>query len=104
MNRDRKASGVPTRCLEDHPNCKTIRLAGRYISLAKLEDNYGLDHGYVSYILQGKRTPTLTYAKNIAIGLGILDCDGKPDVNGLITAIADRKEELEAAFKNRISA
>jgi transcriptional regulator with XRE-family HTH domain len=104
MSRDRRATGVPTRCLEDNPNSKTIRLAGRYISLAKLENEYGLDHGYVSYILQGKRTPTLTYAKSIAVGLGILDNDGKPDVNGLIAAIEERKGEIDAAFRNKMSA
>jgi transcriptional regulator with XRE-family HTH domain len=103
MSKDRKATGIPTRCIELNPTSKSVRLAGRYISLAKLEEQSGLDHGYVSYIFQGKRVPSLTYARTIAKGLGMLDEKGEPDINGLMAAIEDRKEELEKAYRKSLA-
>lgn len=103
MSRERTATGIPTRCLEEKPTSKTIRLAGRYISLAKLDSECNLDHGYVSHILLGRRTPTLTYAKSIARGLGMLDSEGNPDVNGLIRAIEERKAEIDTNYRKRIA-
>lgn len=103
MSKVRKTTGIPTRCLESNPTSKSVRLAGRYISLAELERQSGLDHGYVSYILQGKRMPSLKYAAVIAVQLGLYDAEGQPDINGLMAAIKDRKEELELAYRKKLA-
>lgn len=102
MSRDRRIT-VPTKCLEADPTSRTVRLAGRYISLAEVERIVGLDHGYVSYILQGKRVPTLKYLTKIADALGMYTVDGDEDINSLMKAIQERKDDLDASFKKRIA-
>lgn len=96
-------SGLPTRCLEDHPNSKSIRLSGRFINMAEIERTFELDHGYVSYILQGKRTPSISYAKRLAKALGMFDEEGQPDVNGLMKAIAERVADMDEDYKRRLA-
>ena len=63
----------------------------------------GLDHGYVSYILQGKRNPSIPYAKKLAETLGMFTKDGKPDLTALFEAIEERKAELEDAFHRKLA-
>jgi transcriptional regulator with XRE-family HTH domain len=97
-------SRVPTQCLEDAPTSQSVKFAGRFINLAKLHRQVGIDRGYVSYILSGKRSPTVEYAKRIAQGLGMVDEHGEPDVTALLTAIRERREELDLAFQRRLRA
>lgn len=81
---------APTRCLEDSPTTKSIYLGGQPINLTRLAE-YGMDHGYLSYILSGERTPSVAYGKKIAKCLGILRDDGSPDFAGLLELIEERR-------------
>lgn len=99
---------APTRCLEDSPSAKSIWLGGRPINLMRLAE-YGMDHGYLSYILSGERTPSVAYGKKIAKCLGIFKGDGSPDFAGLLELIDQRRSELvmegrKGAYKNAKSA
>jgi transcriptional regulator with XRE-family HTH domain len=47
-----------TSCIEEHPSKKTVQIAGRYVSLRKLSAYTGIDHGYLSRMLRGKRDPS----------------------------------------------
>lgn len=84
---------APTRCLEENPSAKSIYLGGRPINLTRLAE-YGMDHGYLSYILSGERTPSVAYGKKIAKCLGILRPDGTPDFAGLLELIEARRCDL----------
>lgn len=81
----------------------SVRLAGRYINLMEIERVGGMDHGYVSYILQGKRVPSVAYAQRLAKCLGMFDAAGEPDINSLFRAIQDRKEELDATYRKKLA-
>jgi transcriptional regulator with XRE-family HTH domain len=83
-------------CLEDHPTTKTVRLGGRFISLAKIEKETGLDHGYTSYIFSGKRTPSVPYAIKLAKALGM-------SIDDLLYAIAERQDDLEKKFREQLA-
>lgn len=85
----RKAVG-PRACLEYKPTHQSIRFAGRYISLVKLANEGGFDHGYLSYVFQGKRMPSIDYALRIAKCLGM-------GLEEWLEAIALRRAELKAA-------
>jgi hypothetical protein len=87
---------APTRCLENSPSAKSIYLGGRPINLMRLAE-YGMDHGYLSYILSGERTPSVAYGKKIAKCLGILREDGQPDFAGLLELIDERRATLQKA-------
>ena len=87
---------APTRCLEDSPTGKSIYLGGRPINLSRLAE-YGMDSGYLSYILSGERTPSVAYAKKVAKCLGILKADGSPDFAGLLELIEERRVSLQKA-------
>lgn len=96
-------SGSPTRCLEANPTSHSIRLGGRFISMAEIERQFDLDHGYISYILQGKRTPSIPYAKRLAKALGMFDEEGEPDVNGLMKAIEERVADLAEEYRRKLA-
>lgn len=87
---------APTRCLEDSPSAKSIYLGGRPINLTRLAE-YGMDSGYLSYILSGERTPSVAYGKKVAKCLGILKADGTPDFAGLLELIDQRRATLQKA-------
>lgn len=91
---------APTQCLEDTPSSKTVRLGGRFISITRLCE-YGMDHGYLSYVLSGDRVPSVLYGKKIARCLGILKDDGMPDLDGLLQLIEERRAEMEAEHRRR---
>lgn len=84
---------APTRCLESNPSAKSIYLGGQPINLMRLAE-YGMDHGYLSYIISGERTPSVAYGKKVAKCLGILKADGTPDFAGLLELIEERRESL----------
>lgn len=92
----------PTQCLEETPSSKTIRLGGRFINMTRLSE-YGFDHGYLSYILSGQRTPSIPYATRVAKCLGILDDEGLPDVTTLLKLIKERNELEKAELRRKLS-
>lgn len=98
----RKRPLAPTRCLDDEPTSKTIRLGGRFVNITRLSE-YGMDHGYLSYILSGERTPSVAYGKKIARCLGILRDDGEPDLEGLLSLIADRRLQLDMEHRRKLA-
>lgn len=96
----RKRLLAPTLCLEDAPTRKSIRLGGRFISITRLCE-YGMDHGYLSYILSGERTPSVAYGKKVAKCLGLYNDEGEPDFAGLLVLIGERRRELMAENQRR---
>ena len=76
----------PSAYLEEHPNAKSVRFGGRYIDLLRLAHVEGLDHGYLSRILAGQRTPSIAYARRIAAAL-------RMSLEDFLEAVDDRKQE-----------
>lgn len=73
-------------CIEEHPTTQTIKLGGRYISLRRLQAYTGIDEGYLSRMMNGKRDPTLMklgVALQIAAALGM-------SIDELIEALLER--------------
>jgi len=83
-----KTSGGPRFCLEERPTNKSILFMGRYINLQRVAEATRLDHGYLSYIFQGKRTPSVDVFELIAGAMGMT-------MDGLRLGIRERKSELE---------
>lgn len=79
----------PRGCLEEKPTHQSIRLGGRYISLAKLHIATGFDHGYLSYVFSGKRSPSTPNARIIAQHLQM-------SLDEMLMAIDVRVSELAA--------
>lgn len=98
----RKRPLAPTRCLDENPTSKSIRLGGRFINLMRLSE-YGMDHGYLSYILSGDRVPSVSYGRKIAKCLGIFTEEGVPDLEGLLTLIRERRATLDKAHQQRLT-
>lgn len=90
-----RAAG-PTKCLDDNPSSKSIRLGGRFINLMRLAER-GLDHGYLSRILSGERVPSVPYAMKLATELGILTDNNEPDIARLFMLIRDRGASRKSA-------
>lgn len=61
----------------------------------------GLDHGYVSRILSGERTPSLPYAQRLCHELGIFTSKGEPNILGLLSMIAARKTETVSRSRRK---
>lgn len=77
-------------CIEDHPTPKTVQLGGVYVNLRQLARMTGVDNGYLSRMLLGKRDPLrmgLGLAMQIAGALGI-------SIDDLIQALYDRQKKL----------
>lgn len=60
-----------TGCIETRPTVRTVRLLGTPISLSKLCVETGIAVSYLSYIMAGKKTPSIPVALNISEALGI---------------------------------
>lgn len=103
MPRTERRSSLPTRCLAATPNSKTVRFLGRWINLSEIERVGGLNHGYVSNILQGKRKPSIDVYKQLATTLGMMDDNGDPDLNSLLRGIEERTAELEEQYRRRLA-
>lgn len=82
----------PRAYLEARPTAQTVKLGGRYINIQLLAEENGLDHGYVSRIVNGKRTPSIDYLTRIAAAL-------KMERDELLFAIALRKDELHQKWE-----
>ena len=92
----RKDYHGPTDCLETSPTRQSIRLAGRFISLTKLESRGGFDTGYTSRIFNGTRAPSLAYATRLANALGMTRDD-------LLAAIEERVKNLAREFQDSLA-
>lgn len=97
----RKRPLAPTRCLDENPTSKSIRLGGRFINLTRLSE-YGMDHGYLSYIFSGDRVPSIPYGRKIAKLLGILTEEGEPNLEGLLTLIRERRLGMDKDHQQRL--
>lgn len=66
-------STIPVRCLERHPTSQTVWFAGQAINLQAIADSFSppLGHSYLSYIFSGKRQPSVSVARKIALALGM---------------------------------
>lgn len=63
---------TPQSCLELAPTRQTIRLKGVAINVVELQQATGINHGYLSRVLNGRRrNVSLHYAARIAEGLGM---------------------------------
>lgn len=78
----------PKLCLEDEPDSRSIKLAGRYINVSLLASVMDANHGYLCRILAGKRTPSVEFLQRMASGLGM-------GVEELLSSIKERKERLK---------
>lgn len=91
-----RASAVPTKCLAETLDRRNgVCLGGKYLSLSKMRDA-GLDHTYISRIMRGMRMPSYQYGRKIALAIGVVTEEGKPDVTTLFQLIEARRDELEA--------
>lgn len=89
-------SNSPTRYLTETSTHQTVKLAGRHINLTKLAEGEGLSLSYVSRIIRGERTPSITYLRRIAVGLGM-------GMEGLLEAIDEAKQDQIAELRRRVS-
>jgi transcriptional regulator with XRE-family HTH domain len=55
-----------TGVIEKHPNSKTVKFGGRFISIRAIARAQGVDKGYISRVFQGKRGLTLDGARKLA--------------------------------------
>lgn len=92
-----RAAG-PTKCLDDNPSSKSIRLGGRFINLMRLAE-HGFDHGYLSRILSEDRVPSVAYAMKLATALGIVTDTDEPDIARLFTLIRDSRASRKSAHR-----
>jgi transcriptional regulator with XRE-family HTH domain len=84
----------PRAYLTDRVTHQSVKLAGRYVDLKALAEGEGLDHGYVSRIMSGERTPSIPYLLKIAAGF-------KMSVDNLLTAIDERRAQLHAQHRRK---
>lgn len=78
-------------CIEEHPTAHTIQLGGRYVSLRRASAYTGVDEGYMSKMLSGKKDParmSLNVAMQLAAAFGM-------SLDELIQAIYERAEALK---------
>ncbi len=81
----------PTRCLEAHPNPRTVEFGGRYISLKDIAGELDCSISYLSRIFDGYANPSVAYLRRVSDALGmsldefLLDLDEK---------LADKQERL----------
>ena len=81
------AADRPRKCIERKPTAQTIYLGGIPINCTTLAANEGLDPGGISKILNGRRKPSLGYARRIAAGLGMT-------IDGLLSSLENRHQKL----------
>ena len=78
----------PRRYREDHPKRGvSVTLGGHTLNLTELARGLKADHGYLSKVLSGRRTPSLPFAEKLAEALGW-------DLTSLMQAIRERHAGL----------
>lgn len=86
-------AGPQAYLLRTKPDGRHVRFGGRYINLSELSASEGLSHGYLTRVISGERTPSLTYLKRVAEALGMELADFLDAVEVL------KSEKLEKALK-----
>lgn len=91
--RDTARHRGPQDCLEENPTAQSVKLGDCYINIRRLADR-GFEHGYLSRILSGERTPSLDYARRIANELGMT-------LESLLWHIDQRRAEVTTRPKRK---
>lgn len=60
----------PKKYRELKPTKQSVILDGHAVNLVALADGEALDHGYLSRVCRGNRTPSIPYAETLATALG----------------------------------
>lgn len=79
---------MSTGCIEKNPNAQSVRFNGNFINLSELHRLTGVDLGYLSKIMSGKRQPSLKVSRLIALELGI-------GLEEFLKAIDNRKADFD---------
>lgn len=59
-----------TQCIEERPNLRTLWLGEYPINLSRLCEKTGITLSHLSYIIKGKREPSLRFMRILAHALG----------------------------------
>lgn len=80
----RAVAAPPPSFIVRNPKCQNYKFAGRYLNLKLLAKHLGINHGYMSRIMSGERTPSVAYALLIANALHL-------SLDEFVEAVRERK-------------
>lgn len=75
---------------EDRPSPQSVKLGKRYVNISALSRGLNRDHGYLSRILSGHRTPSVPFLLEIANALDLT-------MDELLLLISERAAQLKAS-------